>query len=239
MFVTNIIKKNHKNMRHTNIRKPKGLANIGLSCYANSVTQCLKSCISDTNYTFNIDHSLITGDTEDAREYYMKYIEKVPKHIKSQFNIKYKDGSTSTFAILSNKLANGVGKIDKYNNFIVVYICPDESTLVPVKRRISNVSSLKIYESGTTSTNIKILDEFKLVAGICLSGGHYYSIVRRGSNHIDTHLYTNNALETKESNKPLSTWYLCNDQHVTELTAHDLNKEYPFYMLFYSKVERI
>lgn len=205
------------------MRKPNGITNIGLSCYANSVTQCLKSCI-DTNYSFNIDNTLITGYTEDAREYYMKYMEKIPKYIRSQFDIVYKDGSTSTYAILSNKLANGIGKIDKYNNFIVVYICPDEKTLEPVKRKISDISSLKIYESGTTSSNIRILDEFKLVAGICLSSGHYYSIVRRSK-----HSYTHTT----------SIWYLCNDEHVTELTIDSMNKEYPFYMLFYSKVETV
>lgn len=182
------------------------MKNIGLSCYANSVTQCLKACIIDT-YGFKIDNSLITGYTEDVREYYEKYIDKVPKQIRDRFIIRYKDGTKSTYAILSNKLSNGVGKIDKYNDFIVVYVCPDEKTLNPINRKISDISSLKITESGTS----KILDEFKLVAGVCLSSSHYYALVNFNGK-----------------------WFICNDEQVYE---SNINNPYPFYMLFYSKLK--
>lgn len=153
-----------------------GIRNVGNSCYASSVIQCLRRCLKDhrlslINITLKVD-----GLCHDAHEYYMKLIESLPESISKLFLTKHESDVYTSYLSLTQR----EGTI----------ITPPEILCVYYQPKMVYLDDLSICEIDMGDH----ICQYHLVACICYHKDiqHYTSVVLDDDRwyHCDDHVVT-------------------------------------------------
>lgn len=214
----------------------QGIINIGNSCYAASLVQCLRSSLSrfsdestllDTYVDGDMSSGIpsiwsrVDGNMQDPHEFYMKFMEDLPSVISRHFLIGYRDGNKMPCILIDNNLENSYGPISYAPDIICIY-------RVPSPKRITDFSSLEI---DTIVDNIPITNRYRMSSCICFIRG------RNGSEALTRHGYNVSRRDAIDHYYALvhhnDGWMKCDDSLVTPIT----NKRdmHPIYMIFYTK----
>lgn len=215
--------------------KPKGIPNIGNSCYLSALIQCLRTCLSPFHHEASILETYINGDEskgisslwnsvngemQDCHDFYMELIERMPSVISRHFLLEYSGGTKMSYLPITTSLENGGDHITHVSDVVCIY-------RIPSPMSIADFSSLEI---DTSSTGILTTHKYKMKCCICYQHGshgreslrwHGYSPDRKGIDHYY-------ALVKRDNQ-----WYKCNDSLVTPIYSEI--EQHSIYMVFYMK----
>lgn len=147
---------------------PMGIPRINNGCYAISIIQCLRRLFGhNKSYDPDILLPQLTGELEDAHEYYVRLFEILPMHIRQELRIELqnKDARYPSFfapsLIMDDKHSNVDGGVLAHGNVVAVKI--------PVQYADIN-DCMKLVFNNPEET-------YRARAFVCMEGAHYYSIV--------------------------------------------------------------
>ena len=146
---------------------PVGIKNIGSSCYAASITQCLYRLFHGSRDE-NILHNAIeymyenlSGHSEDSNELYVLLLDKYPQ-LRSKLEIKYANGVSLPYIPISPSMSNIGDHIIQCNIYVCLYRYPD-------------------LQAPNTWLDLEIdcptTKRYRLCACICHPSGHYYALI--------------------------------------------------------------
>lgn len=142
-----------------------GLPNVGNSCYANSLIQCLRKCYSNNH--LEIPKEMLSGNQEDTCDLYYKYVEKcLTDEQRDKLMVYFKDGTSSPLIIISDNFTNNMNSIHSIGDIICLY---------------RNPAPIDIRECGKLQIGAHY---FQLMAFVSYVPGHYYACVEHENKWI-------------------------------------------------------
>lgn len=213
----------------------EGIPNVNLSCYAASLVQCLRSSLSRHRVEASLLEKYISGNDsegvpsiwnyvdgrmQDPHEFYMKFMDRLPKSISDHFMIQYEEGNKMPCLLVSNTLENSYGSIVRVPDIICVYC-------TPLLRKVEDISSLEIDTkvAGITTTN-----RYKINSCICYIHGENGTDALIKHGYIPSVQGADHYYALVNGNKG---WTVCDDNSITRL--EDNRSRFPIYMIFYTK----
>lgn len=213
----------------------RGIPNIGNSCYAAALIQCLRACLSlyprelslleryisgDKSQNIPSIWESIDGNQHDSHDFYMKFMERLPLAVSNHFMIEYSGGVKMSYLPITTEMENGGDHIVNVPDTVCIYRIPSEV-------RLSDFSSLEI---DTTSSGKVITHRYRMKCCICYSHGRSgrEALQWHGSNTLSKGVDHYYAIVEQDGD-----WYKCDDSYISRIQG--TNEKYPVYMVFYCK----
>lgn len=149
-----------------------GIPNIGNSCYAAAVTQCLRRIFG---LNVQLNHGCLSKKQEDPHDFYMNAVDALPDEIKKRIMVtcfKRKDEPyTQSFISLNHNMVNLYNTIVKVNDLLCIH------RITPTLFNLKDILIINLLNVN-----------YKAVAAVVAStiqGSHYVAIVEHDNEWVE------------------------------------------------------